>query len=67
VVDEFDRCLCSIVREEVVSAMESVLIADPVNSVFDPSGEVVGVPSSYWDIKVWIIGELNVYGCHLFC
>jgi hypothetical protein len=67
VVDEFDGGLCSVVGEKVVSAAESVLIADPVNLVLDPSGEVVGVPSSYQDVKVWIVGELNVYGRRVFC
>jgi hypothetical protein len=61
VIDEFNWCFCSVVREKVVGAAEVVLIGDPVNSVFDPCGEVIGVPSAYRDVKVWVIGELNVY------
>jgi hypothetical protein len=60
-VDEFDWCFCSIVQEEVIGAMKVVLISDPVNLVFHPCREVVGVSGSYQDIKMGVIGELNIY------
>jgi hypothetical protein len=61
VINEFDWCLRSVIREKVISAVEIVLIGDPVDSVFDSCREVVGVLGSYRDVKVWVIGELNIY------
>jgi hypothetical protein len=60
-VDEFDWCLCSIVREKVISALEVILVGDPVNLVFHSHREVVSVSGSYRDVKVWVVSEVNVY------
>jgi hypothetical protein len=61
VIDEFNWCFCSVVGEKVISATEVILIGNPINSVFDPRGEVIGVSGSYWDVEMWIVGELDVY------
>jgi hypothetical protein len=61
VIDEFNWCFCSVVGEKVISAAEVVLVGDPVDSVFDSCREVIGVSGLYRDVKVWIVGELNVY------
>jgi hypothetical protein len=66
-VNEFNWGFCSIIREEVVGATEVVLVGDPVDLVFYSCGEVIGVPGSYWDIEVWVVGELDVNGQHGVC
>jgi hypothetical protein len=66
-VDEFNWCLCSIVGEEVVGAAEVILIGDPIDSVFYSCRKIVGVSGLYQDVKVWIVGELNVYGQRGVC
>jgi hypothetical protein len=61
VVDEFNWCFCPVVGEKVISTVKVILVGDPVDSVFDSHREVVGVSGSYRDVKVWVVGELNVW------
>jgi hypothetical protein len=60
-IDEFNRCFHSIIGEEMVGTAKVILVGDPVDSVFNLCREVVGVLGLYWDVKVWVVGELDVY------